>query len=160
MKRTELKENKRYQEIENLMPKDDEYYSDNKSENEENEEEKKDENKDEENEKEDKEKNITKSSFNEISENSKGMNLIKNSLNLHNSDILIGNRISLFKTLIKNKSQNEDTSLPNIDMSSSSQKVDIDGFDKEEFFKQLDQINSEVFENEVQKKKGKKSKTF
>jgi len=24
------------------------------------------------------------------------------------------------------------------------------GFDKEEFFKQLDQINSEVFENEVQ----------
>ena len=160
MKRTDMKENKRYEEIENLMPKDDDFY-DNKSENEESkEEEKNDENKEEENEKEDKEKNITKSSFNEISENSKGMNLIKNSLNLHNSDILIGNRISLFKTLIKNKSQNEDTSIPNIDMSSSSQKVDIDGFDKEEFFKQLDQINSEVFENEVQKKREKKAKHF
>ena len=159
MKRTELKENKRYQEIENLMPKDDEYYSDNKSENEENEEEKKDENKDEENEKEDKEKTITKSSFNEISENSKGMNLIKNSLNLHNSDILIGNRISLFKTLIKNKSQNEDISIPNIEIS-SSQKIDDGSFNKEEFFEQLDQINSEVFESEVQKKRKKKEKHF
>ena len=187
MKKIQMKENKRYEEIENLMPKDDDFYYE-KSENEEDkkeekkeeikeeekkeeikddkknkkgkkdnkkeekkedkkEEEKEEEKENEENEKEDKEekeKNITKSSFNEISENSKGMNLINNSLNLHNKDILIGNRISLFKTLIKNKSQNEDNSIPNIEMS-TSQNIENGVFNSEEFFKQLDQINSEVF---------------
>ena len=41
------------------------------------------------------------------------MNLIKNSLSIHNEKILVGNRISLFQTMIENKNENEDINIEN-----------------------------------------------
>ena len=144
-KNIEIKQNQRYDTIQQLFPKNDNDIIDNNNneENNENNEDKKEE-----------EFYKSKSSFNEISDNSKGMNLIKNSLSIHNEKILVGNRISLFQTMIENKNENENEDI-NIENNTSIKNKQ---FNSEEYFKELNKINSEALSKEIELKKKKKLK--
>ena len=85
----------------------------------------------------------TTTSFNFISENSKGMNLIKNSLSLHDQNILVADRITLFQTMIPTfrKDLKKDL-LPKLEeKTDESPKKSNIGFNAEEYFKELDKIN-------------------
>ena len=126
---------------------------------EENEEEKEEENK------EIKERDFkTTTSFNFISENSKGMNLIKNSLLLHDQNILVADRITLFQTMIPTfrKDLKKDL-IPELEDNNNNNEITKNinnGFNVDEFFKELDQIKSEILTKEIQKKKEKKLNHF
>jgi len=163
-KSTLLSQNKRYDEIEKLMNKEDNIISYNdKSENEEDE---KDENKNNDNNNdnnnENNEKNETKSSFNHISDSSKGMNLIKNSFSIHNNNITVGNRISLFQTLIQNNNEEfEKDNLikeKNVITNNITESIDNSIFNKDDFFKELNKMNSTALTKIIEEKKQKKKK--
>ena len=162
-----LPQNKRYDEIEKLMPKEDNINNDNdKSENEEDEENQKEENKNKENNDENNEKNEkneTKSSFNHISESSKGMNLIQNSFSIHNNNIMVGNRITLFKTLITNNNEeDENNNLKREEnennIINNNENIDNSIFNEDEYFKELNKLNSNALTKIIEEKKEKKKK--
>ena len=93
------------------------------------------------------------------------MNLINNSKFLHNSQIFVGNRITLFKTMIENKN-NESTELPKIQNTSVNISTDYNennnnnNFNSEEYFNELNKIHSQALEKEIEIKRKKKEKHY
>ena len=124
--------------------------------------------------------NAEKSSYSKLTENDYGLNLINDSLKMHNN---INDRIKLFKTRLMN-TDNSDKYLPSIPslpdiygpeednhskkqksesniITKSTSKNNINIFDKESFYEEMNKLNYENFlkaSNERKIKKEKKNK--
>ena len=121
--------------------------------------------------------NAEKSSYSKLTENDYGLNLINDSLKMHNN---INDRIKLFKTRLMN-TDNSDKYLPSIPslpdiygpeednnskkqkseshiITKSTSKNNINIFDKESFYEEMNKLNYENFLKESNERKIKKEK--
>ena len=148
IKEEEIKKEEEKKEEEEI--KKEEKKEDEKKENEENENE----------EKEEKEEEFkTNTTFNFISENSKGLNLINKTFLIHDNSILVGDRISLFQTMIPTFRRDKLNLLKELEEENqNTSQISNKEFDSEEYFKNLNKIKSEILTKEIEKKTEKKTK--
>ena len=121
-------------------------------------------------------RNAEKSSYSKLTDNDYGLNLINESLRMHNNNI--NDRIKLFKTRLMNIKNSEEKynnlppipSLSNIYSEEESSHIliisntkninnnNVNAFDKESFYEEMNKLNYENFKKELNNKKIKKEK--
>ena len=121
--------------------------------------------------------NADKSTYSKLTTNDYGLYLINDAFKIHNKDININDRIKLFKTRltedseIKYKNLPKLPDIPGIEEEEGNSKIiknqsnildksnsDLNAFDKESFFEEMNKLNYENFRKESQKRKMKKEK--